>query len=76
MRKIHVECYSGYKADQEPIAVTVDGRRMSVLGHSDRWYDPTGTYFRVRLDDGNGYLIKHDREEDAWWLVKVVRTDA
>lgn len=71
MEPIRVECYAGYQAEQEPVAVHVDGVRRTVLGVDDRRYDPSGRYFRVRLDDGHRYLLHHDRREDRWYLVQV-----
>ena len=73
---LHVECYAGYKADQEPRAFTLDSRRYEVLGIADRWYDPDASYFKVRADDGHRYLLRHDRTEDAWSLVTVLSADA
>jgi len=50
---LHVECSSGYKADQEPRAFVLDGDRRVVLGIADRWYDPDASYYKVRADDGH-----------------------
>lgn len=73
---IHVECYAGYKADQEPRAFVLSGARYRVLGIADRWYDPAATYFKVRADDGHQYLLRHDRTEDAWTLVHIFTSNA
>ena len=74
--ELRVECYAGYKADQEPRAFVLDGTRRLVLGIADRWVEPDATCFRVRADDGHRYLLRHDRTEDAWSLVEVSRADA
>ena len=66
---LHVECYAGYKADQEPTSLVIDDERRVVLGIADRWYDPDASYFKVRADDGHRYLLRHDRTEDEWSLV-------
>lgn len=73
MERVRVECYAGYRAEQEPIAVHLDGSRQRVLGIADRWLEPDASYFKVRLEDGHAYLIRHDRREDAWFLVTVFR---
>ena len=33
-----------------------------------RWYSPQATYFRVRADDGNYYVLRHDEAQDFWTL--------
>jgi len=37
--KIHVECFSGYKANERPVAFTLQGRRWEVAEILDRWYE-------------------------------------
>jgi len=73
---IAVECYAGYKADETPRAVTIEGQRLAVLGIADRWYGPEADYFKVRAADGNGYLLRHDRDTDDWQLVQVFPADS
>ena len=34
----------------------------------DQWYSPGATYFRVRSDDGNYYVLRHDEGMDVWTL--------
>jgi hypothetical protein len=74
--RLRVESYSGYKADEEPRAFTLEGVRYAVLGISDRWYDPSASYFKVRAEDGHTYLLRHDHEDDSWSLVKVFPSNA
>lgn len=75
-REIRVECYAGYKAEQEPRVLHVDDQEMRVLGIADRWYDPSASYFKVRAEDGHQYLLRHDRARDAWTLVRRFEADA
>ena len=72
---IRVETYSGYKGDQEPTWVWLESERIEVIDIGDRWYDPGGSYFRLRTRNGLRLLIKHDNEDDTWWLVDKERTD-
>lgn len=76
IQPIHVECYAGYKADEEPRVVVLDGVRRQVLGIADRWYDPDAAYFKVRADDGYQYLLRRDLEGGTWSLVEVFPADA
>jgi hypothetical protein len=34
----------------------------------DRWYSPGATYFRVLVDDGDRYVLRHDEAQDVWSL--------
>ncbi len=38
MIPIRVECYSGYRADEQPRAVHLAGERLEVDDVVDRWY--------------------------------------
>ena len=65
---IRVQCYSGYKADQRPLRLNlIDGAR-EVLAIEDRWYSPGATYFRVLVDDGDRYVLRHEEAADVWSL--------
>jgi len=68
MSVIRVECYSGYRADERPTRFVLRGRQFDVLDVDDRWYSPGADYFRVRADDGNMYVLRHDVAQDAWSL--------
>ncbi|HYK91022.1 MAG TPA: hypothetical protein VE398_19780 [Acidobacteriota bacterium] len=68
MSKIRVECYSGHKADQRPLKFTLGERVLAVEEVEDQWYSPSAIYFRVRADDGNLYILRHDEAGDSWTL--------
>lgn len=72
-----VECYAGSRADEEPRAIWVEGARRLVTEVVDRWYQgavdrsvPTAEYFRVRTEDGELRLIRHEVEARSWYLVE------
>lgn len=67
---IRVECYSGSRA------LNWEGRRFEVKEILDRWYqgsyDPvplSADYFKVHTKEGGEYIIKHERDSHAWYLV-------
>jgi len=62
-----VECYAGYKADERPVRFHLSGHAFEVLEVQDRRYDPAATYFKVKADDGNLYILRHSLE-DGWTL--------
>ena len=33
-----------------------------------QWYSPGVSWFRVRADDGNVYVLRHDEGQDVWTL--------
>lgn len=67
--KITVTCYAGYKADERPTSFKLGEKTLAVIEVIDRWYDRDGNYFKVVVEDGTRYLLRHDRNEDAWELV-------
>lgn len=68
MNEIRVECYAGHRADQRPLRFTLRGRVFEVELVEDQWYAPSAIYFRVRADDGNFYVLRHDEAQDFWTL--------
>jgi hypothetical protein len=68
MGEIKVECYSGYKADQRPVRFQLGGNTLEVKEIEDQWYGPSALYFRVRANDGNIYVLRHDEANDRWTL--------
>jgi hypothetical protein len=66
--RVAVDCYAGYKADERPQRFTLRGRLFEVLEILDRWYDPEAIFFRVRADDGNIYILRHDERVGDWTL--------
>ena len=65
---IEVNCYAGYRGEQEPRSFQLGERRLQVLEIVDRWIGPTERCFRCRADDGSLYVLRHDERTDAWDL--------
>lgn len=68
--KLRVECYAGRKADERPVRFTLGGCDFLVEELLDQWYGPQAQFFKVRADDGNLYILRHDTsaEPDDWGL--------
>ena len=71
--KIQVECYSGYKANERPVAFTYQGRRWKITDIVDRWYEggpdpgrPEINYFKVRTSEGRDFILRYLSLFDAW----------
>ena len=67
---VQVECYSGYKADERPVKLILGERAnaLKIRTIEDRWYSPGATYFRVLVEDGDRYLLRHEEAQDVWSL--------
>ena len=70
---IQVECLSGYKAEERPVAFAFEGRRREVVEIIDRWYeggivssDPAVNYFKVRTVDSQVFLLRYLSLFDVW----------
>lgn len=66
MSQIRVECYAGYRGEQEPRVLVIDGRRLSVEAITFRSIEPTGRRFRVRCEDGRQYDLFHEEATGDW----------
>jgi len=65
---IQVDCYSGYKADERPLRLHLADRTIQIVAIEDRWYSPGATYFRVLVDGGDRYVLRHEEAQDVWSL--------
>ena len=65
---VHVETYSGYKADERPMRLHLGSRVHEIAAIEDRWYEPGATYYRVLVEGGDRYVHRHDDAQDTWTL--------
>jgi hypothetical protein len=66
---VRVECHSGYKADESPRKIHAGERTLEIVEVKDRWYSPGATYFRVLVEGGDCYMLRHQEAQDVWNLV-------
>jgi hypothetical protein len=71
---IRVECYAGYRGEQEPTAFWLGSRRLAVRAIVDRWFAPAQRWFRVDADDGNLYVLRHDDQQGEWDVAAFTRS--
>jgi hypothetical protein len=71
--RIEVECFSGHRANERPVAFTLRDRRFEVEQVIDRWYEggvepgrPELHYFRIRTTEGQLFLLRYNTLFDAW----------
>jgi hypothetical protein len=67
-RIVRVESYAAYKSDERPLRVQFGERVEEVRSVEDRWYSPGATYFRVVVESGDRYILRHDDAQDVWTL--------
>jgi hypothetical protein len=68
--QLRVECYSGSKADERPGRFYLGDQLRMVEEILDQWYGPNDTFFKIRADDGNLYILrqKTSSAEREWSL--------
>ena len=74
MAVVRVQCYSGAKANERPIRFELDGRDYLVDEVIEQWYGPADAFFKLRADDGNIYVLRHNPATDVWSLDSVRKT--
>ncbi len=74
--RVEVECRSGYKVNEYPVAFTFRDERKSIAEIVDRWYEggtttdaPLIDYYKVRTkSDGRVYILMYLRSLDQWFV--------
>jgi hypothetical protein len=66
--EVHVECYSGRKAEERPIRFRLGNQTFLVEEILDRWYGPDCSFFKLRADDGNVYILRQNQPQGTWDL--------
>ena len=65
---IHINAYSGYKANERPREFVFDDDYYEIADIEDRWYEPEAMYFRVRTNEGKRYILRYNEKADEWTL--------
>jgi hypothetical protein len=68
VKRVAVECYAGYQADERPVRLKMGEQTLEIVEVEDRWYSPGETYFRVRVEGGDRYVLRHEEAQDVWSL--------
>ncbi len=69
--KVQVKCYAGRKADERPVRFRLDGHEYRVEEVLGQWYGPGDLFFKIRAEDGNVYILRHETSvpDGEWDLV-------
>ena len=65
---VRVECYAGHKGSERPLRLQLGEQWLEIEDIEDRWYSPGATFFRVRVEGGDRYVLWHDDAQDTWKL--------
>lgn len=52
----------------DPHVFHLGQRRLPVVAILEQWAEPPHRYFRVRVEDGRRFLLRHDPASGAWEL--------
>lgn len=74
--KLFVQCYAGGKADERPLRFHLNDHEYLVEEVLDQWYGPEHQFFKLRADDGNLYILRHQTSvpDGEWQLVSFRQT--
>ena len=65
---VNVECYAGHRGEQTPRTLILGDRRIAVAEVLDAWLAPEYRYFKLKGEDGDTYLVRHDERSNTWEL--------
>lgn len=57
--RVRVKSYEGYKAAERPVEFQLEDQVFGVQAILDQWFGTDATYFKLKADDGNVYILKH-----------------
>lgn len=66
--EVKVECYAGYRAEEQPQRFSFGQRNIEVEEIIDQWQGEDYRYFKLKGDDGGMYILRHDEKADRWEL--------
>ena len=68
-RYLQVECYAGHRGEETPRRLRFEGRTQEIIEILDQWLAPDHRYFKVRVEDGSLFILRHDPHGDRWeWI--------
>jgi hypothetical protein len=71
---LQVQCYAGLNTDERPVRFHLKDRDFIVEEVLDQWYGQDDLFFKVRADDGNLYILRHNPPRDKWSLESFRQT--
>ncbi len=66
-----VECYSGARYAERPVALTWESQRFTIKEIECQWREPDGPAFRVCTAGGPRFVLHYNEEADTWTVYPV-----
>jgi len=63
---VRVECYANHRGEETPRRFFLGERKIEIMEIVDCWPDPAHHYFKVRGDDGDVYIMRHNVSNEEW----------
>jgi hypothetical protein len=71
---VRVDCSCDGETEDRPVRFWLNERSWAVEEILDRWYGRTDTFFRVRADDQNLYILRHSGTSNSGeWSLESFR---
>jgi len=67
--RIQVECYAGYRGEETPRRFFLQDHKREIIDILDRWLAPDHRYFKVKCDNQDLYVLRHDTITNMWELI-------
>jgi hypothetical protein len=61
-----VECHSGYRYAERPLALWWEEQRLEISEVETQWRSPGGQSFRVSVQDGRRFELFYGEHDDEW----------
>jgi hypothetical protein len=65
---IRVECDTGFQGEQTPYRFYMGDKAIEIEDVIDRWLAPEYSYFKVRANEKDIYILRHDKLARRWEL--------
>ena len=72
--RLLVQCYAGQNTNEQPVRFQLRDRDFIVEEVLDQWHGPDDLFSKVRADDGNLYILRHNLPRDKWSLESFRQT--
>lgn len=66
--EVRVETYMDEGGVEKVRRVRFDSRQIEIAENLDQWHGPDYRYFKVRGNDGNLYILRHNETRADWEL--------
>jgi hypothetical protein len=74
--KICVLSRTGRGGKYDPQVFHLGRRRLPVVAVLEQWTEAQHRYFKVRVEDGRRFVLRHDPATGAWELAAAYRGEA